>query len=118
MIAATDNRLTPTFPYLRNGTKTHKDLMSAQLASTNLIESKGNTNEQNTKSATQRLQGVKLSETNYWIKYINLFAIYIYIYVFREVMNLTFVIPYYERRRNVTNFWIFAKGNDCKKIAR
>lgn len=55
MIAATERRLTPTFPYLKKGTRTQKNRTSAQLASTNLMESKGNTRRQNTKSATQRL---------------------------------------------------------------
>lgn len=55
VIAATERRLTPTFPYLKKGTRTQKNRTSAQLASTNLMESKGNTRRQNTKSATQRL---------------------------------------------------------------
>lgn len=55
VIAATDKRLTPTFPYLKKGTITQKNRMSAQLALINLIESNGSTSRQNTKSAMHKL---------------------------------------------------------------
>ncbi|CAL7943708.1 unnamed protein product [Xylocopa violacea] len=45
MIAATERRLTPTFPYLKKGTKIQKNLISAQLASTNRMESNGGKND-------------------------------------------------------------------------
>lgn len=55
VIAATERRLTPTFPYRRKGTSTQKNPTSAQLALINLMESKGSTSRQNTKSAMHKL---------------------------------------------------------------
>lgn len=54
-MAATDRRLTPTFPYLKNGTRTQKNLTFVQPEWINLMESNGNTNRQKTKSATHKL---------------------------------------------------------------
>lgn len=56
VIAATERRLTPTFPYLKKGTRTQRNRIFTQLASMNLMESNGSTRRQNTKSATQRLE--------------------------------------------------------------
>jgi len=55
VIAATDRRLTPTFPYRKKGTKMQKNRTSVQLALMNLMESNGNTSRQNTKSAMHKL---------------------------------------------------------------
>jgi len=55
VIAATDRRLTPTFPYRKKGTKMQKNRTSVQLALMNLMESNGSTSRQNTKSAMHKL---------------------------------------------------------------
>lgn len=58
-MAATDNRLTPTLPYLKNGTITQRKRVSTQTGLINLNESNGSTDTQKIKSATDKLKQVK-----------------------------------------------------------
>lgn len=57
-MAPTIKRLTPTFPYRKNGTRTQRNPMSTHLASINRIESNGRTMRQKIKSATHKLKTV------------------------------------------------------------
>ena len=56
VIDATDNKLTPTLLYLKNGTNMHKKRILVHDVSMKRIESNGNTNRQNIKSATHKLK--------------------------------------------------------------
>lgn len=56
VMAPTESKETPTFPYRKNGTPIHRNFIFVHLASTNLTESNGSTSRQKIKSATQRLE--------------------------------------------------------------